>query len=123
MKSTHILPLPIFLFYHHGVGQPLEVEHFLNSPYLLKLSHLVTNSIRMIFGRASKRLLSEGDRWTNVQIMADEVRIHPWGFISIPCKYINIFPKELYQLFSFLGRQLSSDLKELLWIITNNQLF
>ena len=43
-------PFSIFLFYHHGVGQPFGVEHFLNSPCLLKLPHLVSNSIRMIFG-------------------------------------------------------------------------
>ena len=119
---TH-LPLPIFLFHYHGVGQPLEVVHFLNSPYLLKLPYLISNSIRMIFGWASRWLLSGGDRWINIQMMADEVWIHPWGFISVPCKRINIFPKELYQLFSLLGRQLSPNLKELLWIITNNHLF
>ena len=53
-------------------------------------------------------------------MIADEVRIHPWGFVSVPCKYINISPKKLYQLFLLLRRQLSSDFKKLLRIITYN---
>ena len=43
-------PLPVFLFYYHSFGQPLGVEHFLNGPYLLKLSHFIPNSIKVIFG-------------------------------------------------------------------------
>ena len=42
-------PLPILLFHYHYIGQPLWVENFLNSPSLLKLVHLLIDSIRMLF--------------------------------------------------------------------------
>ena len=56
-------------------------------------------------------------------MMTDEVWIHPRGFISILYKHINISSKKFYQLFLLLRRQLSPDLKELLWIITYNNIF
>jgi len=42
-------PLPILLLHYHCIGQLLKVKHFLNSPILLKLVHLVLDSIRMLF--------------------------------------------------------------------------
>ena len=53
-------------------------------------------------------------------MMADEAQIHPWSLISVPCEHINISPKKIYQLFLLLWRQLSSNLKKLLRIITHN---
>ena len=41
-------PLPILLLYYHCISQLLRVENFLNSPSLLKLHHLVFDSVRMI---------------------------------------------------------------------------
>ena len=45
------------------------------------------------------------------------------GLISAPCKYINIFSKEIYQFFLFSRRQLNSDLEEFFLIIANNNFF
>ena len=42
-------PLLTFLFYYHDVGQLFKVEYLLDSPHLLKLHHLVSNSVKMIF--------------------------------------------------------------------------
>ena len=44
-----------------------------------------------------------GDRWTDVQIVTDEARIHPRSFVSIPSEYINI-PLKKYHQFLFLLR-------------------
>ena len=41
--------LPILLFYYHRIGQPFRVEHFLNNPSLLKLVHLLLNSLKILF--------------------------------------------------------------------------
>ena len=43
------LPLAVLLFYHHGVGQLLQIKNFLDSPYSLKFSYLFLNSFVMIF--------------------------------------------------------------------------
>ena len=43
------LPLPILLLHYHCIGQLLRVEHFLNSPSLLKLVYFLLDSIRMLF--------------------------------------------------------------------------
>ena len=56
-------------------------------------------------------------------MMADEIRVHPQGLISILCKHINVSSKEVQQLFLLLRRQLSPDLKELLRITTYNKFF
>ena len=42
-------PLHILLFHYHHIGQPFRVEHFLNSPSLLKFVHFLIDSIRMLF--------------------------------------------------------------------------
>ena len=41
-------PLPILLLHYHYIDQTLRVEDFLNSSRLLKLVHLLPNSIRML---------------------------------------------------------------------------
>ena len=61
-------------------------------------------------------MLSREDSQVNIQMMANELWIYPRSFISIPGKYINIPPKKCQQFFLFPRRQLSSDLKKLLWI-------
>ena len=43
-------PLPVFLFSHYYVGQPLGVENFLNSSSLLQLVHLYPDCLGMVFG-------------------------------------------------------------------------
>ena len=42
-------PLSIFLLHNHSIDQPFRVEHFFNSPNLLKLVHLLLDSIKMLF--------------------------------------------------------------------------
>ena len=39
-----------FLLYYHCIGQPFRVEPLFISLNLLKLSHFIPNSIRVIFG-------------------------------------------------------------------------
>ena len=95
-------PLPSFLFYHHCISQPFKVEHLFNSPDLLKLHHFIFDGIRMILGGAPSWLFLGGNRWFNVQMMANEARIHPWSFVSIPSEYVNIFLEEFHQLIFFL---------------------
>ena len=56
-------------------------------------------------------------------MVTNEVQIHLGGLISAPCKYVNIFPKKIYQLFLFPRRQLNSDLEEFLLIVANNNFF
>ena len=53
-------------------------------------------------------------------MVVNEVRIHPGGLVSTPCKYVDIFSEKAYQLFLLLMRQLSSDLEEFLFIVANN---
>ena len=55
-------------------------------------------------------------------MMANEVWVYSKRFVSTPCKYINIPPQKHYQLFLLSRRQLSFDLKKLLWIIAYNNL-
>ena len=43
-------PLPVFLFNHYCIGQPLEVEDFLNSSNLLQLVHLYPDCLDVVFG-------------------------------------------------------------------------
>ena len=56
-------------------------------------------------------------------MMANEVWIYSWGFISIPGKDINVPSKEFYQLFLLLVRQLGSNLKELFRIVPYSNLY
>ena len=44
------LPLPVFLFNHYYVGQPFEVEDFLNCSSLLQLVHLYPEYLGVVFG-------------------------------------------------------------------------
>ena len=48
-KVYTYLPLSVLLFYHHGVGQPLRIKNFIDSPCSLKFSYLILNSFIMIF--------------------------------------------------------------------------
>ena len=50
-------------------------------------------------------------------MVAGELWINSWGFVSIPGKDINVPSKEFYQLFSLLMRQLGSNLKKLFRIV------
>ena len=108
------LPFPALLLHYYGVGQPFGVEDFLDSPCLFELHHLFPDSVCMFFGWVLRRLLLGNDGWVNVQMMADKIRVHPWGLINVPCKHINVSFEEYQQLFLLLRRQLSPDLKELL---------
>ena len=98
------LPLFTFLLCYHCIGQSLRVEHFLNSPSLFKLVHLLLDSIRMIFRRASRWLFPRKDSWVDIQIMANEVWIHPRSFIGTSCEHINIFFEKQHQIFLLLRR-------------------
>ena len=122
MWSLRTLAIPTLFLCYYGIGQPLRVKNLLNSPSLFELCYLVPDSIRMILGWVPKKLLFRGDRWVDIQIVADETRIHPWSFASTPCENIDVPPKKIYQLFFLLKRQLSPDLKKLLRIIPHNNL-
>ena len=84
---TH-LPLAVFLFYHHGVGQPLRIKNLLDSPCSLKFSYLFFNSFIMIFSWVPSWLLSRSDGGVDVQVMADKIRINSRGFTSVPGKHL-----------------------------------
>ena len=43
------LSLLTLLLHYHCIGQSLGVENFLNSPSLLKLVHLLLDSVKMLF--------------------------------------------------------------------------
>ena len=116
-------PLPALLFYYYSIGQPFGVENLLDSPCLFELYHLFPDSVCMLFRWAPRQFFLGSDGWVNVQMMVDEIRVHPRGLISVPCKHINVSSKEFQQLFLLLRRQLSPDLKELLQITTYNKIF
>ena len=42
-------PLSCLLFYHHRIGQPLRIKNFFDSPSLLKLGQLTSDSFSMLF--------------------------------------------------------------------------
>ena len=56
-------------------------------------------------------------------MVTNELWIYSWGFIGIPGKNVNVPFKEFYQIFSLVIRQLGSNLKELLWIVSYNNLY
>ena len=56
-------------------------------------------------------------------MVINEVQIHLGSLVSAPCKYVNIFPEKIYQLFLLLKRQLNSDLEEFILIVANNNFF
>ena len=66
-------------------------------------------------------LVSGNDGWIDIQMMADEARVHSRSLVSIPRKYINVVLKKNYQLFLLLRWKLSPNLKKLLWIVTNGE--
>ena len=41
-----------------------------------------------------KEFVFGGDRWVHIQMMANEVWVHPQSFIEAPCKHIDIPSKE-----------------------------
>ena len=114
--------LPIFLLHHYSIGQPLRVKHFFNSPSLLKFYHLVFDASEWSLDEHRDGCFLGGNRWNDIQMMTDEVRIHPRSFISNLCEHVNIPSEKLYQLFLLLKRQLSSDLKKVFRIIIYNKL-
>ena len=90
---TYLL-LPILLFYHHDVGQPLRIKNLIDSPCSLQFSYLFFRSFIMISRWAPRWLLSRSDGGIDVQVMADKIRINSRGFAGIPGKYVNIVSKE-----------------------------
>ena len=56
-------------------------------------------------------------------MVTNKVWIHPRGLVGAPCKYIDIFYKEVYQLFLLPRRQLNFDLEEFLPIVANDNSF
>ena len=59
-------PFSVLLLHHHSTGQPFRVEHFLDSPCLLKFYHPISNSICMFLGWAPRLLLFGNDGWVNI---------------------------------------------------------
>ena len=116
-------PLRILLLYHHRVGQPLKIKHLFYCSCLLKFGYFLFNNIGMFFGRAPRQLLLRGDTWLNVQMMTNEIWIHPGSFISTPREHVNVFPEENNQFFLLMMRQLNSHLEKLPLIIINDDFF
>ena len=74
------------------------IEHLFDSSCSFELCHLISDSLGMFSRQMPRRLSPRINRRVNVQVMIDEIRIYPWGFVSIPCEHINIFPKKFNQL-------------------------
>ena len=56
-------------------------------------------------------------------MVTNEFWIYSWGLVGIPGKNVNVPSKEFYQIFSLVMRKLGSNLKELLWIVSYNNLY
>ena len=69
-------------------------KNFFYCPCTLKHYHLFFNSLEMFLRRAPRWLFPRGDRWIDIQIMTNEIQVHPKSFISTPSKHINIFSRE-----------------------------
>ena len=97
--KVHIhAPFPSFLFHHHCISQLLRIKHLFDSPCLLEFCYLIFDNLCMLLGWTPRWLSSRNDGWINIQMMTNKVWIYPWGFTSIPCEHINIFPKKFDQL-------------------------
>ena len=55
--------------------------------------------------------------------MTDKFWIYSWGLVGISGKDIKALFKEPYQLFSLLMRQLGSNLKKLLQVVSYNNFY
>ena len=100
---THTL-LPTLLLYHDHVDQPFTVEHLFYNSHLFKLDHLFFDSLGMFFRGTSQWLFLRGNRGVNVQMVTNEVWIHPKSLISALSKNVNILLKKGDQLFLLLWR-------------------
>ena len=94
---THA-PLSCFLFHHYCISQPLRIKHLFDSPCLLEFCYLILDNFYMFPGWTPRWLSSRNDGWINIQMMTNEIWIYPRGFISVPCKHINIFSQKINQL-------------------------
>ena len=90
-------PLPTLFLDHYSVCQPFGIEDLLDSPCLLEFRHFLTDRFCMLFRWPTKELLPKGHYQINIQMVTNEVWVHPWSFISTPCKDIDVSFKELYQ--------------------------
>ena len=114
-------PFPVLL-YHNYIGQPFGVKHLFYGSYSFKFDHLFLDSLRMLFKGMPRWLFPRGNHWVNVQMVTNEVWIHPGSLISAPSKYIHILPKEGNQLFLLLERLLNPYLKVPIIIVVYDNL-
>ena len=113
-------PLSCLLFYHHRIGQPLRVKNFLDSPSLFELGHLTPNSLGVLLRWSPMRLSLRSNGGIHVESMTNEIRVHTWGFVRVPCKHVYICSEEFQQSLLLLQRQFSPNLEESFRIISNN---
>ena len=112
-------PLSCLLLYHHRIGQPLRIKNFFDSPSLLELGHLTSDSFGVLFWWAPRWLSFRNNGRIHIESMTDETWIYAWGFIWAPCEHIDIFFEELQQSLLLLRRQFSPNLEQSLRIISN----
>ena len=67
----------------------------------------------MFLRRVPRWLFLRSNRWIDIKMMTNEIRVHFGSFISTPSKLINILSKESQQLLLLLRRQLKSTWKYL----------
>ena len=68
-------------------------------------------------------MLLGGNGGVDIEVVANEVWVDPWGVTGILCKHVDVPFEKLDQLFFLLRRQPGPYLKELLGIATNDHSF
>ena len=121
VREVHAhLPLSSLLFYHHRIGQLLRIKNFLDSLSLFELGHFTPNRLGVLLRWSPRSLSPRNNGGIHVESMTNEIRVHPWGFIRVPCKHVYICSEEFQQHLLLLQRQLSPNLEEFFQITSNN---
>ena len=74
--NTHS-PHPTFFLDYYRVCQPFGIEDLLNSPSLFEFRYFLTDCFCMLLGRMTRELLFRSYKRINIQVVANEVWIHP----------------------------------------------
>ena len=64
-----------------------------------------------------------GNGRVDIEVVADEVWVDPWGVTGVLCKHVDVSFKKFDQLFFLLRRQPGPYLKELLGIASDDHSF
>ena len=68
-------------------------------------------------------MLLGGHGGVDIEVVADEVWVDPWGVTGIPGKHVDVPFEKLNQLFFLLRRQLGPYLKEFLGVASDGYSF